>query len=166
MNFLAEIKKEKDHAQLMCKLADGETGTEFTYWLSYLLASAIAEKDQKIIADTTAKEPHTEASTQGFQDGWTIAEQIHRDPESKNNRERFTRAVKSMLPGQRPIDATQQIARLLIQTHATGQDVAEVVSYAVTLADKKQNAGLLDHRPGSWEAEHVRALILPHDMVD
>lgn len=64
------------------------------------------------------------------------------------------------------MNVTKQIAHLLIQAHASGHDVAEVVSYAVTLADKELNAGLLDHRPGSWEAEHVRALILPHDMVD
>ena len=67
----------------------------------------------------------------------------------------------------------------------TGRNLPEALSYALGLAavtlglDRKDNAarvageqaqtvaaeGLVCHRPGSWEADHVRALTFPPDLI-
>ena len=68
----------------------------------------------------------------------------------------------------------------------TGWNLPEALSYALGLAavtlglDRDDNGVLLDgeraqvlaaealvcHRPGSWEAEHVRALTFPPDLIE
>jgi hypothetical protein len=67
-----------------------------------------------------------------------------------------------------------------------GGNLAEALSYALGLAavtlglDRDDNATVVDgeqaqlvaaealvcHRPGSWEADHVRALTFPPDLID
>ncbi len=67
----------------------------------------------------------------------------------------------------------------------TGGNLPEALSYALGLAavtlglDRDENAarvdgerarllaadGLVCHRPGSWEADHVRALTFPPDLI-